>query len=277
MLERTIVAAVMMLMAAAPPAAGDVALDVALVARNLAIVALDATGALLRFDSARPEAVKTIPVTGVRGRLVGIDRRPTKRLLYGISDANDVYTIDPASGAATAISTLTVAFDAGPRSGLDFNPQTDRLRLAGGSGQNLRVNVDLGAAATDAPLRYAATDPNGGKRPAIAAIAYTSSVPDAPATKLFDIDSDLDVLAVQDPPNDGILVTVGPLGVDFDGLAGFDIVTEAGVDRAVAASRGILYEVDLATGAARALGRIGAADAAVIGLTIVPELAAATP
>jgi len=113
---------------------------------------------------------------------------------------------------------------------------------------------------------------------AIAAIAYTSSVPDAPATKLFDIDSDLDVLAVQDPPNDGVLVTIGPLGVDFDALAGFDIVTEHGVDRAVAASRGVLYEIDLATGTARALGPIGAVSAAlIIGLTILPDAAAATP
>ncbi|MEO6025602.1 MAG: DUF4394 domain-containing protein [Candidatus Binatia bacterium] len=267
MRTKLMIAAVILLMGAAPAAARDVD-----------IVALDATGALLRFDSARPGEVRIIAVTGVRGTLVGIDRRPTKRLLYGLSDANDLYTIDPTTGAATAISTLTSAFDGGARSGVDFNPQSDRLRLVGGSGQNLRVNVDLGAAATDAPLRYAATDPNGGKRPAIAAIAYTSSIPDAPTTKLFDIDSDLDVLALQDPPNDGVLVTIGPLGVDFDARAGFDIVTENGADRAFAASRGVLYEVDLATGTARALGPIGApSGTTIIGLTILPETASATP
>lgn len=32
-----------------------------------------------------------------------------------------------------------------------------------------------------------------------------------------------DVLAIQDPPNDGVLWTAGALGSDLDGLVGFDI------------------------------------------------------
>jgi hypothetical protein len=185
-----------------------------------------------------------------------------------------VYTIDRASGASRLVSTLTVAFDAGPRSGFDFNPQTDRLRLVGGNGQNLRVHVDLGAAATDTPLRYAAKDPNAGRRPAVAAAAYTNSVANAAATKLFDIDGDLDILALQDPPNDGVLATIGPLGADFGPLAGFDIVSEGGVDRAFAVSGSVLYEIDLANGAAHPLGTVGALPGTnVIGLTVVPETA----
>jgi len=50
------------------------------------------------------------------------------------------------------------------------------------------------------------------------------------------------VLAVQDPPNDGVLATVGPLGVDFGPLAGFEIVTDSsGQDSAYAASGSTLY------------------------------------
>jgi hypothetical protein len=85
-------------------------------------------------------------------------------------------------------------------------------------------------------------------------------------TRLFDIDAELDVLALQDPPNDGALVTVGPLGVDVGPRAGFDIVTDAaGRDAAFAAWGGTLYAIDLATGAARALGAIGGSPD-VIGL-----------
>ncbi len=240
-------------------------------ARDFELVALDESNTLLRFSSGRPGDVTVTKARGVSGTLVGIDYRPANRLLYGLSTTNDVYTIDRESGAASVISTLTVAFDAGARSGVDFNPQTDRLRLVGSNGQNLRVQVDLGAAATDAPLRYAATDANAGKRPAIAAAAYTNAVADATATKLFDIDSDLDILALQDPPNDGVLVTVGALGADFGSYAGFDIVTEGGVDRAFAVSGSTLYEIDLATGAARPMGLVGGAShGSLIGLAVVP-------
>ncbi len=240
-------------------------------ARDFDLIALAESNTLLRFNSARPGETTVTKVSGVGGTLIGIDHRPANRLLYGLSGANDVYTIDRSSGAARLVSTLTVPFDAGPRSGFDFNPQTNRLRLVGGNGQNLRVHVDLGAAATDSPLRYAAQDRSSGKRPAIAAAAYTRSVANAPATKLFDIDGDLDILALQDPPNDGVLVTIGPLGADFGPLAGFDIVNESGVDRAFAVSGSLLYEIDLAIGAARRLGAVGAPPgASLVGLTVVP-------
>ena len=262
-MKTSILTAAVVLAIAASSAAG---------ARDFQLVALDESNTLLRFDSARPGDVTVTKVTGVDGTLIGIDRRPANGLLYAVSGANDVYTIDPASGAATSISTLTVAFDAGSRSDVDFNPQADRLRLVGGNGQNLRVNVDLGAAATDGPLRYAPKDPNAGKRPAIVAAAYTNAIANAPATKLFDIDGDLDVLALQEPPNDGLLTTIGPLGVDFGPLAGFDIVTEHGVDRGFAVSGSVLYEIDLGTGAARPLGTVAAPGGAnLIGLTVIPE------
>ena len=244
------------------------AMPSAVAARDVEMIALDEANTLRRFSSARPAEVTTTKITDVAGTLIGIDYRPANRLLYGVSSSNDIYTIDPSSGVARSISTLTVAFDAGPNSGFDFNPQADRLRLVGSNGQNLRVNVDLGAAAADAPLRYAAGDRNAGKRPAIAAAAYTNSVANAPATKLFDIDSDLDVLALQDPPNDGVLQTIGPLGADFGPRAGFDIVTEGGIDRAFAVAESVLYEIDLATGAATRVGVV--AGPASIGLTIVP-------
>ena len=208
---------------------------------------------------------------GVGGTLIGVDLRPSDRLLYALGSTNDLYRIDLSTGAAKLLSTLTLPFDAGSRSGLDFNPQTDRLRLVGGNGQNLRVNVDLGAAASDTPLRYASNDPHAGTRPTIAAAAYTNSVKNAETTKLFDIDAGLDVLALQDPPNAGVLATVGPLGADFGPLAGFDIVTENGADRAFAVAGSVLYEIDLATGSAHSLGTVGTPEGAdLIGLAVVP-------
>ena len=67
-----------------------------------------------------------------------------------------------------------------------------------------------------------------GAIPAIVASAYTNSTPGATATQLFGIDSDLDILVLQNPPNSGTLSTIGSLGVDTGDRVGFDVVGESG-------------------------------------------------
>jgi hypothetical protein len=235
------------------------------------LVGLTEDNRLVLFESARPAEVRTVKVTKVSGTLVGIDYRPANGRLYGLSTANNLYTIDPATGTASTVATLTVPFEGGTRSGFDFNPQSDRLRLVGIRGQNLRVHPEIGAAAVDGALAYSAKDRNSRRKPTVSACAYTNSVHRATNTKTFDIDAALDVLVLQDPPNDGTLTTVGPLGVDFDEAAGFDIVTdEEGNDRAFAASGSTLYAIDLATGTATRLGAIGQGPWRLIGLAAVP-------
>ncbi len=241
---------------------------------GVTLIGLSGDNTLLVFDAGRPAEVRTVKVGRVGGTLLGIDFRPADGRLYGLSSANNLYALDPATGAATLVSTLTVPFDGGVRSGVDFNPQADRLRLVGTNAQNLRVHPDLGASATDGALAYARGDRHFGRKPSVTACAYTSSVARAPSTKTFDIDSALDVLVLQEPPNDGRLKTVGPLGVDFDVVGGFDILTDAaGRDHGFAASGSTLYRIDLVTGAATPLGTIGRGRPSLIGLAATPGAA----
>jgi len=236
-----------------------------------ALVGSTEDGRLLLFRADRPEMARTVRPTGLSARLVGLDSRPADGRLYGLTTSNDVYRIDPVTGASTLVSTLTVPFDGDLRSGVAFNPQADRLRLVSADGQNLRVNVVLGATAVDTPLAYARSDRNAGKRPRIAGAAYTNTVRDAPTTKLFEIDAEQDVLVLQDPPNDGVLTTVGPLDVDFAPLSGFTIVTDtSGADRAYAATAGKLYTIDLTTGHATAVGTIGDPPVPLASLAAAP-------
>src|SRR5262249_3202713 len=201
------------------------------------LLALCDDGPMLGFYADRPAVVRRVEPQGLSGRLIGIDRRPADGVLYGLTTTNEIYRLDPQSGQATLVSSLTVPFDGDARSGVDFNPQADRLRVVSHDGQNLRVNVMLGATAVDGALRYKDGDSGAGKRPRITASAYTHNIANAPDTKLFEIDEERDVLVLQDPPNDGILTTVGPLGIDFGPLGGFDIVTDAtGRDTGYAAS-----------------------------------------
>ena len=237
------------------------------------IYALHDGNEIVRFDSATPSTVNaTTAVTGLTAgeTLVGIDFRPANGSLYGITDQGRIYTIAPATGAATLVATSSVAL-AGATFGVDFNPVADRMRVVSDTDQNLRIDVTTGTALTDAVIAYAAADAHFGANPAVSAAGYTNSAAGVATTTLYVIDPGTDVLARQDPPNNGTLNTVGPLGVDASATAGLDISRAGNTAYAaltVGATTG-LYRIDLATGTATSLGAIGG-GAGVRGLAVAP-------
>ncbi|MBW4612378.1 MAG: DUF4394 domain-containing protein [Desmonostoc vinosum HA7617-LM4] len=211
---------------------------------------------------------RKILVKGIEGNLQGIDFRPANGLLYGVTDTDKVYTINPENGKATFVSQLSNSFNGGFQSGFDFNPVPDRLRIVGSNDQNLRTNVETGEVSVDKPLAYASDDMNANVDPNVTAAAYTNSVAGATSTQLFGIDYDLDVLVLQNPPNDGTLKTIGKLGVNFAPLGGFDILTDAqGNNTAYALSGSTLYTINLSTGAASKIADVP--EASFIGLAII--------
>lgn len=199
------------------------------------IVALTDTGQLACIEGADTDATKVIgTLTGLEANetLVGIDYRspfkdaggvsnnvPVEGTLYGLGNLGGLYSINPSTAVATKKAQISVAL-AGTAFGIDFNPTVDRLRVVSNTGQNLRVNVDTGAALVDGGLVSGGTTATG-----VAAVAYTNVDSDpATATTLFDIDVNSDQLLVQNPPNDGVLVGIGaPLGIDATGPVGFDL------------------------------------------------------
>ncbi|KHA75761.1 DNA polymerase I [Janthinobacterium lividum] len=231
---------------------------------------------IVTFKTATPNTLDAnVAVTGLAAgeRLLGFDIRPKDGLLYGISSAGRIVTIDPATGAATVKATLAAdAADAsapytaiaGTAFGVDFNPVADRLRVIGNTGQSLRINVDTGATTTDGAVNRA------GATPAVTAAAYSNSFASTTATMLFDIDTASASLALQNPPNDGTLVNVGLLGVAAAGDVGFDIAGGANglalaALRTAATGPSSLYRIDLATGAAVLSGGAATPAASVIG------------
>ncbi len=245
-------------------------LSVAKPAAAVSLVGLTEDNNLVLFDSSNPTSTSTVSITGIDGTLLGIDRRPANNLIYGLTNTNNIYTINPFTGVASFVSTLSVPFTGGTISGVDFNPVPDRLRVVGGNDQNYRINVDTGAVIVDGTLNPG--DPN------ITAVAYTN-VDNNPATgtTLYNIDYISDALFIQNPPNAGTLGLVGSLGLDIISAAGFDIFTDNGVNTAFAAltpasaSGANLYTIDLTTGAATSVGTISSGKR-LIGLTaVVPE------
>lgn len=236
-------------------------------AQSLQVVGLTSDQRLVCFNEFSPGSFSTIGfVSGLftDTTLVGIDFRVQDRKLYGVGNAGGVYVLDTSNGSATLVNRLSVPLS-GTSFGVDFNPAADRLRIVSNTGQNLRHNVNVGGATvTDSPLNYAGATASG-----IVGSAYTNNDLDAlTATTLYALDSNLDQIALQSPPNNGSLAATGKLTVDTGAVAGLDIYSTirngVTVDvQALAVLSGAdgstaLYSVKLATGKATARGGFGA-------------------
>ena len=240
---------------------------------------------LLTFDTNSPTNIRTaVGITGVDASLtlVGLDVRPINNALYalgynaaaaaGVANSQ-LYSLNAATGAATAVG-APVRLELGTGSvGFDFNPTVDRIRVVGANRNNYRLNPNSTAASvlafTDGPVAYT----TGTNTPTIGAVAYTNSFMGASATSgttLYNYDQVLNLLNTQataNPPADGQLTTVGASGITVNTTAptvDLDIYsTGVGVNTAyLVANTGTsattsLYTVNLTTGAATRVGAIG--------------------
>lgn len=240
--------------------------------------ALTSNNNLISFDLAAPGTVRTlVSVSGVAtGQvLAGMDFRPATGELYALgynaaTGEGNLYTLNVTTGAATAVGVapFTLALNMGKVS-MDFNPTVDRIRVTGSNNSNYRLHPVTGAiAATDVNLGFAAADVNAGINPSVGAGAYTNSFAGATTTTLYNYDDSLNVLTTQVPPNNGTLNTIGTSGIAVnlaDPTSDLDIFYSqyGNPNRAyLVANLGTstadnLYTVNLATGAATLVGKIG--------------------
>jgi Domain of unknown function (DUF4394) len=226
---------------------------------------VDTQNRLVSFTGDGPSSITRRPFTGLAAgeQIVGLDVRPAGNQLYALSSASRLYRVDPVAGGVTSIGTSAFAPALGGTTfGFDFNPTVDRIRVTGDGGQNLRLNPETGGtAAVDGTLAYAAGDAGAGATPRIVASAYTNSVAGATTTQLYNLDAARNTLVLQNPPNNGTLVTVGPLGAEVGDVTAFDIAPSDGTAYAALELPGNrssqLYRINLTTGTATAVGRIG--------------------
>ncbi|MCA9257841.1 MAG: DUF4394 domain-containing protein [Planctomycetales bacterium] len=239
--------------------------------------------ALYSFSSSNSSVGVSVTLTGLAASesLLAIDYRPLTGQLYGLSDANAIYTLDATTGVASKVGGGFTDLLNGGNFGFDFNPVIDRIRIVSDADQNFVAHPDTGDAnvAATTAVAYAMGDVNEGVQPNVVHHAYDGNVFGtlAAATQLRAIDTNLDVLVAQ-ANNAGTLTTIGPLGIDAQDIGGFDVATSgrafAALSDGVGAVTSTLYAIDLTTGAATALGDI---PHTVWGLAAnpVPEPAAA--
>jgi Domain of unknown function (DUF4394) len=229
--------------------------------RSLEVVGLTADQRLVCFKTERPRLARDIAsVSGLQSdtKLVGIDYRPANGALYGLGDQAGIYVIDVTNASASLVARANVALQ-GTSFGVDFNPAADRLRVVSDAGQNLRINVADGVTATDVSLTNPPNPATG-----VTGAMYTNNDADPnTGTTLFDVDSVLDQVSIQSPPNNGTLVATGKLGVDTTPDVAADIYSEVKDGSTVSntafavlssASGSSFYQVDLLTGKATRTG-----------------------
>jgi hypothetical protein len=231
---------------------------------------------LISFNSGAPGTIlSSVAITGLQTgeTILGIDFRPATKQLYGLGSTSRLYTINLVTGAATAVAPQFTPALSGTAFGFDFNPTVDRIRITSSAGQNFRLDPSTATAVIDTNLAYASGDVNAAATPRVVGSAYTNSFSGATSTTLYDIDSNLDILVTQNPPNNGTLNTVGPLGFNTSDLVGFDISRVSSIAfaslTAPAGATSQLFTVNLTTGAVTLVGTIGG-GVALNDIAIVP-------
>jgi len=259
------------------------------------VVAVTASHQLIRFDAARPgQVVSSKPLVGLQPgeTVLGIDYRVAKGWLYAVGSSNRLYRVNADTAIATPVGERFSVSLSGTHFGVDFNPTVDRIRVVSDTGQNLRLHPDTGAVVdgdattagvqTDGPVDYAPGDRSAGQRPALVAVGYTYNKVDDKLTTNYALDAAAGTLVTLGSregvvpvvsPNTGHLFTVGPLGLPPFEDAAFDIADVSGLAFAAVtgpgATQSTWVEIDLATGAAREIGRIGS-NTTVLAVAIEP-------
>lgn len=237
---------------------------------------------LLQVAAEAPQKVRQrTPLKGLAAQetLVGIDFRVARGVLYGLSSRGQLYTIDTATGVATAVGEA-VPLPHGSRFGVDFNPVADRIRVVSDAGSNQRRHPETGAVVAEDPALAWTGSTDNLPRPMVVAAGYTYNVRDDKLTTNYAIDLATGALVIQGSregelpvvsPNTGLLQRVGMLGIAPLADAALDIsdVDNTAIAALQSEGRTQLYRIDLETGRASALGAVGRGEA-VTGLAIQP-------
>ncbi len=258
-----------------PPLLGRLAYGLSFTGGNMAFN-------LLQFDVKNPSFIRSSTVvTGLKTgqMLMGMDVRPQDNRIYALGyRATDsvatIYTLNDTTSALSVYAgadSFKIALGAA-QAAFDFNPAANRLRIIGASNrQNYRLNLTVNpvTVTVDTALTFKTGDANVGKMPNVVSGAYTNSYNGATATQLYDIETGNNILTNQNSANGGFLATTGALGITLDPN---DLTTDLDIfstlfpvaDSAFLAANVMggssfdnLYTVNLTTGAATLVGRIG--------------------
>src|SRR5947209_3114673 len=96
---------------------------------------------LLTFADTTPGLTTSVTVTGLAAgeTILDADVNPATEQLVALGSSARLYTINPTTGAATAIGSAGQFTLTGTRFGMDFNPVSDDVQIVSDADQNLTV------------------------------------------------------------------------------------------------------------------------------------------
>ena len=235
------------------------------------LLALTADGQLYKIDSSSQKVTANMAANSP-SPLRGFDVRPVDGKLYALGNNHQLYTLDLSTGATSKVVKLNKELPGSGHAVVDFNPAADKLRLLANDGTNFRVNVETGEVAVDGSTSYAADGPHAGKKPNIAAGAYTNSYTGTKSTVLHTIDLASNSLMLQNPPNDGVQQPIGKI-VDNLKVVAMDIDSDGkGGNTAYLLTGTTLHTLDLDSGKPNTLGKIDGLPGNVIDIAVLPGM-----
>lgn len=247
---------------------------------GVTIYAIDSQNRLVTFDSANPGVLTSARTIRLPPLVTYDSNRPLERIvsmafraadgpattrLWGLTNYGNIVPVNLAA-ADIGLPVIKVNNLNGTAFGFGFDPTSAvNMLLVSNLDQNLRIKFNTGEVFTQTPLSYfmgTPADPN------VVALAYDNNLSGVAQRTPYMIDSAADTLVMLLPPfSDGVIRTVGPLGVNASEIAGLTIYTTgtvgSPVNTAFAAvtspgdSASKLYTIDLSTGAATLVGAIG--------------------
>ena len=230
-------------------------------------------GEVVIYDTAAPgNILERHAITGLQAgeTIEALDVRPATGQLYALgyleaSTGVALYVIDPGTGVATRIGPAEITSGLSRSFGMDFNPQTGRIRVVETQDVNLRLHPDTG---TPAEFDMSLADGTGPEQ--VAAIAHDQNDHGTGQTTLWGYDFiDNHLARIGGPngggpegsPNNGVVVPFGPATGAIAGIGrglGMDI-TPGGEALLTLTTAGPtthgLYRANLATGAVTSIGQ----------------------
>jgi hypothetical protein len=223
--------------------------------------AVTETNKLIRFDTGQAGETNVGTISGTIGgeQILSIDFRPLTGRLYGVS-ALRLYTINPVTAQADVASEADFPVPLSGNVDMDFDPVSGLIRVVTDTNQNLRINPQNGAVATDTPISGVS---------GLAALAFTNNFASPDRATLFGISpaSDqlariggVDLLDGGASQAAGAATAIGGLTVDVTAPAGLDIAANDNDAFAVLTPTGDtqsgLYRINLSTGAATLIRQV---------------------
>jgi hypothetical protein len=247
------------------------------------VIGLAAANQLVVFDSAAPAViVASRTVAMPKGEtLIGVEFDYLAQL-YGLSDANRIYRIDPETGIATAASDATIPDTSGDRLSFDIdlhNPDPS-FRAVGTGGTQFAG--PLRSPAKVSAVAYAPDDVNAGRTPNLVSIASKSGGGFPGPVTLYAIDANTDSLVTigtidgtRRSADTGRLYTIASLGFDATDSTTLDIaggVANPAACLTISNKHGTrFFTFDVATGLGDGGGTIGDATVRVSDVALYPE------